>query len=80
MLLAWWRERLNTLFTEVTDLGRYRRADGTLDAGNAYREPPSLDRILSNCVRIQSRPDDDHAQAAVAFEFFDLLPNILDQN
>ena len=80
VLLAWWTERLNALFTEVTDLGRYRLADGTLAAGNAYREMRSLDRILSNCVRIQSRPDDHPARVALAFEFFDLLPNILDRN
>jgi hypothetical protein len=80
VLLAWWTERLNALFTEVTDLGRYRRADGTFDAGNAYRELRSLDRILSNCVRIQSRPDDHPARVALAFEFFDLLSNILDRN
>jgi hypothetical protein len=44
VLLAWWTERLNALFTKATDLGRYRRADGILDAGNAYRELRSLGR------------------------------------
>jgi hypothetical protein len=78
-LVAWWTDRLNALFTEATDLGRYRRPDGVLDAGNAYRELRSLDRILSNCVRIQLRPDDHASRVALAFEFFDLLPNIVDR-
>jgi hypothetical protein len=80
VLLGWWTDRLNALFTEATDLGRYRQPDGLLDAGNAYRELRSLDRILSNCVRIQLRPDDHAARVALAFEFFDLLPNVLDRS
>jgi hypothetical protein len=79
-LIRWWTTQLNALFTEVTDLGRYRRADGLLDAGNAYRELRSLDRIISNCVRVQVRPDEHAIRVGLAFEFFDLLPNILDRH
>jgi hypothetical protein len=78
-LIAWWTRQLNALYTAATDLSRFRRADGVLDAGNAYRELRSLDRIVGNCVRIQARPDEHAIRVANAFEFFDLLPNILDK-
>jgi hypothetical protein len=78
-LIGWWTGQLNALYTEATDLGRFRRPDGTLDAGNAYRELRTLDRLIANCVRIQARPDDHVTRVANAFEFFDLLPNILDR-
>lgn len=79
LLMRWWTAQLNALFTEATDLGRYRLPDGHFDAGNAYRELRSLDRIISNCARIQIHPDEHALRVAVAFEFFDLLPNILDK-
>jgi hypothetical protein len=78
-LIEWWTGQLNVLYTEATDLGRFRRVDGILDAGNAYRELRSLDRIVGNCVRIQTRPDEHAIRVSSAFEFFDLLPNILDK-
>jgi hypothetical protein len=78
-LIRWWTTQLNALFTEATDLGRFRRDDGLFDAGNAYRELRSLDRIISNCVRIQTHPSDHVIRVGLAFEFFDLLPNILDR-
>jgi hypothetical protein len=79
LLVRWWTAQLNALFTEATDLGRYRLPDGHFDAGNSYRELRSLDRIISNCARIQLHPDEHALRVAVAFEFFDLLPNILDK-
>ena len=78
-LVEWWTTQLNTLMTEATDLGRYRREDGLLDARNAYRELRTLDRIISNCVRIQANAEDHVGRVAAAFEFFDLLPNLLPQ-
>jgi hypothetical protein len=77
LLISWWTDCLNALFTEATDLGRYRFSDGSLDARNAYRELRTLDRIISNCVRIQMDVDNHPGRVAVAFEFFDLLPNLL---
>ena len=79
LLIRWWTAQLNALFTEATDLGRYRLSDGHFDAGNAYRELRSLDRIISNYARIQIHPDEHALRVAVAFEFFDLLPSILDK-
>jgi hypothetical protein len=79
LLLEWWTNSLNALLTEVTDLGRYRLDDGLLDARNAYRELRTLDRIFLNCIRIQTRPREHPTRVAAAFEFFDLLPNILDR-
>jgi hypothetical protein len=78
-LIRWWTTQLNALFTEATDLGRFRGDDGQFDAGNAYRELRSLDRIISNCVRIQTHPSDHAIRVGLAFEFFDLLPNIIDR-
>jgi hypothetical protein len=78
-LVRWWTDALNDLFTEATDLGRYRAADGVLDARNAYRELRTLDRILANCVRIQADVRDHVGRVGAAFEFFDLLPNLLPQ-
>jgi hypothetical protein len=78
-LVQWWTDRLNALYTEATDLGRYRAADGLLDARNAYRELKTLDRIIGNCVRIQANAEDHVGRVAAAFEFFDLLPNLLPQ-
>jgi hypothetical protein len=78
-LIRWWTTQLNALLTEATDLGRFRRDDGQFDAGNAYRELRSLDRIISNCVRIQTHPSDHVIRVGLAFEFFDLLPNVLDR-
>jgi len=77
VLIEWWTRGLNRLLTEVTDLGRYRDADGRLDARNAYREIRTLDRMFLNCARIQSRPDDHVGRVSAAFEFFDLVPSIL---
>jgi hypothetical protein len=77
VLVERWTQGLNRLLTEATDLGRYRDADGVLDARNAYRELRTLDRIFLNCGRIQSRPDDHVGRVSAAFEFFDLLPSIL---
>lgn len=37
----------------------------------------TLDRLVGNCVRIQSRPDDHNARVGAGFEFFDLRPNLL---
>jgi hypothetical protein len=76
-LVRWWTDELNELLTEATDLGRYRAADGLLDARNAYRELRTLDRIIGNCVRIQANAEDHIGRVAAAFEFFDLLPNLL---
>lgn len=78
-LIRWWTRQLNALFTEATDLGRFRGDVGQFDAGKAYRELRSLDRIISNCVRIQTHPSDHVIRVGLAFEFFDLLPNILDR-
>jgi hypothetical protein len=80
LLLEWWTRSLNGLLTEATDLGRYRLADGLFDARNAYREFRTLDRIFLNCARIQARPGDHPTRISAAFEFFDLLPNILDRH
>jgi hypothetical protein len=66
------------LLTEATDLGRFRRHDGLFDARNAYREFRTLDRIFVNCSRIQRYPKDHETGVSAAFEFFDLLPSILD--
>jgi hypothetical protein len=76
-LVTWWIAKLNELLTEATDLGRYRGVDALLDARNAYRELRTLDRIIANCVRIQAAPNDHTARVSAAFEFFDLLPNLL---
>ncbi len=78
-LIRWWTGQLNELFTEATDLGRYSGRGGQFDAGNAYRELRTLDRIISDCVRIQTHPSDHAVRVGLAFEFFDLLPNILDR-
>lgn len=77
LLVEWWTNQLNALFTEITDLGRYRDDDGVLDARNAYRELRTLDRIIGNCIRIQANTEDHVGRVAAAFEFFDLLPNLL---
>ncbi len=77
LLVEWWTDQLDELFTEVTDLGRYRDDDGLLDARNAYRELRTLDRIIGNCVRIQANTEDHVGRVAAAFEFFDLFPNLL---
>ncbi len=76
-LLRWWTHRLNILLTEATDLGRYRKHDASLDAGRAYRELRTLERVIANCVRIQARPTDHLARVALGYEFFDLLPNLV---
>jgi hypothetical protein len=78
VLLEWWTRSLNGLLTEATDLGRFRLDDGLLDARNTYRELRTLDRIFVNCVRIQVHPRDHATRVGAAFEFFDLLPGILD--
>lgn len=78
-LIRWWTDQLNELLTEATDLGRYRTDDGLLDARNAYRELRTLDRIIGNCVRIQADVQDHVGRVSAAFEFFDLLPNVLPQ-
>jgi hypothetical protein len=78
-LVEWWTAQLNALFTEATDLGRYRADDGVLDARNAFRELRTLDRILGNCVRIQANAEDHVGRSSAAFEFFDLFPNLLPQ-
>jgi hypothetical protein len=78
-LINWWTAQLNALYTEATDLGRFRADDGLFSAGNAYRELRSLDRIIASCVRIQARPDEHAVRVAAAFELFDLLPNVLDK-
>lgn len=79
-LIRWWTAQLNVLFTEATDLGRFRQENGAFDAGQAYRELRSLDRIISNCVRIQTHPGDHAIRVGIAFEVFDLLPNIVDRD
>jgi hypothetical protein len=79
LLVRWWTGQLNELFTEITDLGRYRDSEGVLDARNAFRELRTLDRIIGNCVRIQANADDHVGRLAAAFEFFDLFPNLLPQ-
>jgi hypothetical protein len=77
-LFDWWTDCLNHLLTEATDLGRFRGADGIFDARNAFRELRTLDRIFVNCARIQLWVGDHIGRVAAAFEFFDLLPGILD--
>jgi hypothetical protein len=79
VLLSWWTESLNHLYTEATDLGRYRRQDGLLDAGRGDRTFRTLERIIANCIRIQARPTDHLMRVALAFEFLDLMPNLVDQ-
>lgn len=76
-LVRWWTGQLNELLTEATDLGRYRAEDWLFDARNAYRELRTLDRIIANCIRIQANAEDHVGRIAAAFEFFDLLPNLL---
>jgi hypothetical protein len=78
VLIAWWTRSLNLLYTEVTDLGRYRGDGDRLDAGRAYRELRTLDRIIANCVRIQARPKDHLSRVNFSYEFFDLIPNLID--
>lgn len=75
-LIQWWTTQLNALFTEATDLGRYRDVDGVLDARGAYRALRTLDRIIANCVRIQADANDHVDRVAAAFEFVDLLPSL----
>jgi hypothetical protein len=76
-LLTWWTRSVNELFTEATDLGRYRHDDGLLNAGRAHRELLTLERLIANCIRIQTRPTDHLARVVLAYEFFDLLPNLV---
>jgi hypothetical protein len=78
-LLRWWTDQLNALLTEVTDLGRYRTDAGLFDARNAYREIRTLDRVFINCAWIQAHPEDHIGRTALGFEFFDLLPTLLDR-
>ena len=79
LLLDWWTRALNALLTEATDLGRYRLGDGLLDARNMYRELRTLDRVFVNCARIQAHPTDHPTRVSAGFEFFDLLPSIIDR-
>lgn len=76
-LLTWWTRNVNVLFTEATDLGRYRQQDGLLNAGRAHRELLTLERVIANCIRIQARPADHLTRVGLAYEFFDLLPSLI---
>ena len=78
-LLRWWTDQLNALLTEVTDLGRYRTETGLLDGRHAYPEIRTLDRIFINSAWIQAHPEDHVGRETLAFEFFDLLPRLIDQ-
>lgn len=76
-VLRWWIDGVNALLTELTDLGRYRLPDGLLDGRRAYRDLRTLDRLFACVTRIQTRPHDHVARVNAAFEFFDLLPNLM---
>lgn len=77
VLVPWWTDRLNSLLTEATDLGRYRLPDGLFNARGAYREARTLDRVFHTCTRIQLHPRDHVVRVAAAFELFDLLPELV---
>jgi hypothetical protein len=78
-LVMWWTDRLNVLLTEITDLGRYRDAQGVFDARAAYRESRTLDRLLVTATRIQLHPYEHVLRVGAAFEIFDLLPELMDR-